>query len=50
VDLGILFYLWVCAVAYLLEALCYKPEARGFDFYEVIKCFFPDYLILPSAL
>jgi hypothetical protein len=33
-----------------VEALCYKPEGRGFEtqLYELI--FFPIYLILPAAL
>jgi len=37
------------AVAQLVEALCYKPEGRGFDFPLVSLEFFID-IILPAAL
>jgi hypothetical protein len=33
----------------ILEALCYKPEGRGFESNEVIR-FFSIYLILPAVL
>jgi hypothetical protein len=26
-----IYLLWGYAVAYLVEALCYKPDGRGFD-------------------
>jgi hypothetical protein len=34
----------------LVEALCYKPEGRGFSSDEVIEFFFSIYLILPAVL
>jgi hypothetical protein len=36
------------AVAKLVEALCYKPEGRGFE--SRLGGFFSIYLILPAAL
>jgi hypothetical protein len=30
---------WGHAVVYLVEALCYKPEGRGFDFQRVQSIF-----------
>jgi hypothetical protein len=37
------------AVAYLVEALCHKPEGRGFDS-RLGRWIFPIEPILPSAL
>jgi hypothetical protein len=39
---------WGHAVAYLVEALCYKPDGRRFD--SRMRWIFSIYLILPAAL